>query len=128
MEFAKIIIKVLYFLFLYIVLYLALGGYSYNQAKINVLGLNFDIIVLCISVLLMYITFETVYQFLVSNELIIKYKKLDDDDGDDDTKKSSNKVKASVGGNKVNIESDSLKISKSVIDHTHKYIQDKIFD
>ena len=128
MEFAKIIIKVLYFLFLYIVLYLALGGYSYNQAKINVLGLNFDIIVLCISVLLMYITFETVYKFLVSNELIIKYKKLEDDDGDDDTKKSSDKVKASVGGNKVNIESDSLKISKSVIDHTHKYIQDKIFD
>uniref|UniRef100_A0AB39J8G7 Uncharacterized protein n=1 Tax=Florenciella sp. virus SA2 TaxID=3240092 RepID=A0AB39J8G7_9VIRU len=124
MEFVKIIIKFLYLIFLYVLLYFLFGNRN-SVAKIQLLGLNFDIFILCISIFIMYFTFEQVYKFLLSNELVIQYKHIDDEDKDEDT---DEKIEATIEEDKLHVETGSLNVTKNVIDHTHKYIQDKIFD
>ena len=69
MELAKLLLKVLYIILVYVIIYIFLSSYDPK------LGKNAMIIAFLLSVIIMYFTFNLVYDFLVSSELIISTKK-----------------------------------------------------
>ena len=95
------------------------------QVQLNAMSLN--MVLLGFSVLIMYFTFDYVYSFLMSNEVIFKSNKKDEEVSKDkvDTTVPENGSQTTVE-NKVHV--DNKASSEYMIDHTHKFVENKVFD
>lgn len=118
MELVKILLKVLYLGLLYFAILMVV------KPLINIPRSNLILIVLSLSVLLMYFTFDNIYDVITKNEIILK-KNDEDEDKDEDKqtgkdKKNSTKIEIV---DKVHKEAS----SDYLFDHTHKFVQDKVF-
>lgn len=131
MELARILLKVLYLTVLYVVTYLIVKP----QVQMNAMSLN--MVVLGFSVLIMYFTFDYMYNFLMSNEIILKNKKGDEEDDSEgeETIEDENDVtniavpengSQTIVENKVHV--DNKESSEYMLDHTHKFVENKVFD
>ncbi len=121
MELARILLKLLYLTVLYVVTYIIVKP----QVQLNAMSLN--MVLLGFSVLIMYFTFDYVYSFLMSNEVIFKSNKKDEEVSKDkvDTTVPENGSQTTVE-NKVHV--DNKASSEYMIDHTHKFVENKVFD
>lgn len=131
MELARILLKLLYLTVLYVVTYLIVKP----QVQLNAMSLN--MVVLGFSVLIMYFTFDYVYNFLMSNEIIFKNKKGDEEDDSEDEEIIEDKIDVTniavpengsqtIVENKVHV--DNKASSEYMLDHTHKFVENKVFD
>lgn len=110
MEIAKLLLKILYLIFLYVVLFVVI------KPQIQLEGTKMNVVVLSLAVLLMYFTFDPVYEFAMDNEIIIKNDKTDKKDP------------VEVGVKKEYVNNTKQEISNNYLyDHTHKYIEDRVF-
>ena len=111
MEIAKLLLKIIYLVFLYVALFVVI------KPQIQLDGAKMNVVVLSLAVLLMYFTFDPVYDFTMNNEIVIKNDKKDKKD-----KKEKKSVKKEyVNKTKQEMSNDYL------YDHTHKYIEDRVF-
>ncbi len=117
MELAKLLLKLLYLGLLFVVLYLLI------KPQVQMSGANLSVSVLSISILLVYFTFDKGYDYLTKNEIVIQKEETDkrEKDSDDKDSKYFNKVEIV---DKVHKETS----SNYLIDHTHKFVQDKVFN
>jgi hypothetical protein len=116
MELAKLLLKLLYFGVLYFAILMVV------KPLINVPSTNLILIVLSLSVLLMYFTFDNIYDVITKNEIILK-KNDEDEDTDEQTGEDM------IDSTKTEIVNQVRKEASSdyLFDHTHKFIQDKVF-
>ena len=128
MELAKLLLKVLYVTLVYVIIYLFLSSYD------PTLGRNAMVIAFLASVIIMYFTFNLVYDFLVSSELIFAVKKTDETTTSQEEEDEDEQVTTSPG--KKILINNSLKIDKKKIqnildnyklNHSHQYLQDEGF-
>ena len=133
MELARILLKLLYLTVLYVVTYLIVKP----QVQLNAMSLN--MVVLGFSVLIMYFTFDYVYNFLMSNEIIFKNKKGDEEEDDDsedeeiiEDKNDVTNIAVPENGSQTTVENkvhvDNKASSEYMLDHTHKFVENKVFD
>lgn len=127
MELARILLKLLYLTVLYVVTYLIVKP----QVQLNAMSLN--MVVLGFSVLIMYFTFDYVYNFLMSNEIILKNKK-GDEEGEEtiEDKNDVTNIAVPENGSQTTVENkvhvDNKASSEYMLDHTHKFVENKVFD
>jgi len=95
MELAKILLKSLYLIALF------MSIYSVAKSRVPYEGVSLYIFVFSVSALIMYFTFDAIYIFMMTNE--ISFNKINDDD-------SSKKNKISI------------KIRENNPPHDHKYL------
>ena len=118
MELAKLLLKLLYLSFLYVVVYMLV------KPQVQISGANLSVVVLTLSILLMYLTFDSIYDYMTTNEIVIqkdkKGKKEEKDAGTGGGGTGHSKTKIV---DKVHKEGS----SNYLFDHTHKFIQDKVF-
>tara|TARA_Y100000389_G_scaffold131862_1_gene129232 strand:+ start:4 stop:390 length:387 start_codon:yes stop_codon:yes gene_type:complete len=128
MELAKLLLKVLYIILVYVIIFLFLSSYD------PTLGRNAMVIAFLASVIIMYFTFNLVYNFLVSSELIFAVKKTDETTTSQEEEDEDEEVTTSPG--KKILINNSLKIDKKRIqnildnykvNHSHQYLQDEGF-
>lgn len=105
MELTELLLKVLYLGLLYFSVLMVV------KPMTSIEGSNLIVIVLSLSVLLMYFTFDKLYDFMTKNKIVIKNKKKD--------KKKKNVEK---------IEVSQKASSDYMLDHTHKFVKNKVFD
>lgn len=78
------------------------------------------------AVLILYATFDYVYDFLLNNELVFQIK------GTDDEERSSSNSSGSGNNtnihNEMNINNKQNKVNRTNVNHTHKYITNKVFE
>lgn len=126
MELAKLLLKVLYIILVYVIIYLFLSSYD------PTLGRNAMVIAFLASVIIMYFTFNLVYNFLVSSELIFAVKKTDETT----TSEEDEEDEVTTSPGKKILINNSLKIDKKRIqnildnykvNHSHQYLQDEGF-
>lgn len=131
MELARILLKLLYLTVLYVVTYLIVKP----QVQLNAMSLN--MVVLGFSVLIMYFTFDYVYNFLMSNEIILKNKKGDEEDDSEgeetiEDKNDVTNIAVPENGSQTIVENkvhlDNKESSEYMLDHTHKFVENKVFD
>lgn len=131
MELARILLKVLYLTVLYVVTYLIVKP----QVQMNAMSLN--MVVLGFSVLIMYFTFDYVYNFLMSNEIILKNNKGDEEDDSEgeetiEDKNDVTNIAVPENGSQTTVENkvhvDNKESSEYMLDHTHKFVENKVFD
>lgn len=132
MELARILLKILYLTVLYVVTYLIVKP----QVQLNAMSLN--MVVLGFSVLIMYFTFDYVYNFLMSNEIILKNKKGDEEEDDSEgeeiieDKNDVTNIAVPENGSQTTVENkvhvDNKASSEYMLDHTHKFVENKVFD
>ena len=118
MELAKLLLKIAYLTLIYISVYVVV------KPQVQIRGLTLNVVVLGIAVVIMYFTFEQIYDFLVSSEIIFKKDKKDKKNKKNKKNRSSTEFE-----NKIHIDnsSHSEQSKDFVYDHTHKFIKDKIF-
>lgn len=118
MELAKLLLKLLYLGLLYVVLYLLI------KPQVQLSGTSLSVIVLSLSILIMYFSFEPMYDFMTKNEIVIQKENKEESDEEDthETKKTKGKAKTEIVDS-VHEEAS----SNYLFDHTHKFIQDKVF-
>lgn len=117
MELAKLLLKLLYLGLLFVVLYLLI------KPQVQMSGANLSVSVLSISILLVYFTFDKGYDYLTKNEIVIQKEETDKDHKSSDDKDSKYRNKVEIV-DKVHKETS----SNYLIDHTHKFVQDKVFN
>lgn len=117
MELAKLLLKVMYLGLLYFSVLVIVKPIT------DIRGNNLIVVVLSLSVLLMYFTFDKIYELMTKNEIVIKPNEKEKDKENETSKKSSIKTEVSK---KVHKETSSE--SDYLFDHTHKFVQDKVFD
>lgn len=117
MELVKILLKVLYLGLLYFAILMVV------KPLINVPSSNLILIVLSLSVLLMYFTFDNIYDVITKNEIILKKNDEDEDEDEQTGKDKKNSTKIEIV-DKMHKEAS----SDYLVDHTHKFVQDKVFD
>lgn len=117
MELSKLLIKLFYLVLLCALCYVLL------MAQTPLSGVNLYVLTLLIAVLLMYFTFDHVYDFLVNSEIIFQS---DDGSGDDESEDEENEGSSSRTAMEQNTQiRDSTR--DYILDHTHKFVQDKVF-
>ena len=117
MELAKLLLKLLYLGLLYVVLYLII------KPQVQLSGTNLSVVVLSLSILFMYFSFDPVYDFMTKNEIVIQKEKKDKEEDEEDKKKKDKTTVKTEVVDSVHEESS----SDYLFDHTHKFVQDKIF-
>ena len=113
----KLLLKVLYLGLLYALVLMIVKQMTDIRGNILI------VVVLSLSVLLMYFTFDKIYELMTKNEIVIKPNEKEKDKENETSKKNSVKTEVSK---KVHKETSSE--SDYLFDHTHKFVQDKVFD
>lgn len=125
MELVEIIMRVIYLVFLYALLFLVL---KYNT---NLFGNALQALSFFGAVLVLYITFPYVYEFLLNNELIFQLKLSSQKDAEEVEEQSDDNIGDGATNttinNKLNVSNERNEINSNVSDHTHKFIVDKVF-
>ena len=128
MELARILLKLLYLTVLYIITYFVV------KPQVQLEGMNLNMVVLGFSVLIMYFTFDYVYEFLMTSELILKNTNESDEEEIDDVNSSeiSQDTNVPKNGSQTTVENkvhvNNKKSSEYLMDHNHKFVQNKIFN
>jgi|TARA_B110000093_G_C12914693_1_gene386382 hypothetical protein len=128
MELARILLKLLYLTVLYIITYFVV------KPQVQLDGMNLNMVVLGFSVLIMYFTFDYVYEFLMTSELILKNTNESDEEEIDDVNSSeiSQDTNVPKNGSQTTVENkvhvNNKKSSEYLMDHNHKFVQNKIFN
>ena len=123
MELVEIIMRVIYLVFLYAVLFLVL---KYNT---NLFGNALQALSFFGAVLVLYITFPYVYEFLLNNELIFQLKLSSQKDGEEQEENAGSGAGSSSTkiSNELNVLNERNEINSNVSNHTHKFLVDKVF-
>ena len=116
MELSKLLIKLFYLVLLCALCYVLL------MAQTPLSGVNLYVLTLLIAVLLMYFTFDHVYNFLVHSEIIFKSDSSGDDESEDEENEGSSSRTAMEQNTQIH---DSTR--DYILDHTHKFVQDRVF-
>lgn len=127
MELAKLLIKIIYLTVIYGIVY------TIMKSNTNLVSYNLIVLSFLIAVLVIYFTFSFVYKMLVNSEIIFKTNKSDkedDDENDENDEEETNKT--SQKGSSKKEKSTEIKVNKEnknnyMLDHTHKFIEEKIF-
>tara|TARA_B110000285_G_scaffold31117_1_gene32021 strand:- start:943 stop:1359 length:417 start_codon:yes stop_codon:yes gene_type:complete len=138
MELARILLKLLYLTVLYIITYFVV------KPQVQLDGMNLNMVVLGFSVLIMYFTFDYVYEFLMTSELILKNTNesdeeeideegIDEEEIDDvNSSEISQDTNVPKNGSQTTVENkvhvNNKKSSEYLMDHNHKFVQNKIFN
>lgn len=79
------------------------------------------------AVLVLYATFDYVYDFLLNNELIFQIKGTSDEN---EGSSSSNNGRANNTNihNEMNINNKQSEVNRNNVNHSHKYIMNKVFE
>ena len=77
------------------------------------------------AVLILYATFGFVYDFLLNNELIFQIKGTSDEESNSS---SGGRVNNTNIHNEMNINNKQSEINRNNVNHTHKYILNKVFE
>tara|TARA_Y100000816_G_C26022724_1_gene535094 strand:+ start:247 stop:603 length:357 start_codon:yes stop_codon:yes gene_type:complete len=117
MELAKLLLKVIYLVLLYGIIFMILKNSS------SLVGMNLMIMSLFAAVILMYFTFEFVYSFLISSEIIFK-NETSNSEPSTDVNKNKSRLETDT---KTHIDKENTSKNKFVMDHSHKFVQDNIF-
>ena len=125
MELAKLLLKVLYIILVYVIIYLFLSSYD------PTLGRNAMVIAFLASVIVMYFTFNLVYDFLVSSELIFAVKKTDETttSQEEDEEVTTSPEKKILINNSLKIDKEKIQniLDSYKVNHSHQYLQDEGF-
>lgn len=126
MELSEIILRALYLVVLYVFLNILLRMTTQLSGNALIMVSFFG------AVLLLYVTFDSVYDFLLNNELILKVSGKDDaDENDDDGKGSSGTTPSKITKNvtnQLNISNKRNVEDNNILNHTHKYVENKVFE
>jgi hypothetical protein len=79
------------------------------------------------AVLILYATFGTVYDFLLNNELVFQIKGTDAED-EESSSSNGGRVNNTNIHNEMNINNKQNEVNSTNVNHTHKYIQNKVFE
>ena len=118
MELSKLLIKLFYLVIIYVICFMILT----SQTPLT--NFNLYIITLLIAILIVYFTFDLIYNFLVNSQIVFKSNSNDsDDESDKNTGKSRTEYDTTTNVNKSNKSSQDY-----TMNHSHKYIQDNVFN
>lgn len=114
MELAKVILKSLYMIVIFIPLYLII------KSKLDLSGMNLISIVFGVSVLIMYLTFNQIYEFLMTSEIVLQNKnEIEEQNNTGNTMHTSIEKKVHI---------DNKTSNEYTMDHTHKFVEKNIFN
>ncbi len=77
------------------------------------------------AVLILYTTFDYVYNFLLNNELIFQIKNSENEDSNNNKQLRSNRTEIS---NELNVNNKKNVYDSNKVNHTHKYVVNKVFE
>ena len=119
MELAKLLIKLFYLVVIYLICFMIL------KSQTPLTSTNLYVISLLVSILIMYFTFDLVYNFLVNSEIIFKSNSEGGRSGGGGGRQQSrSRIESdeSTNVNKSNQSSQDYNMS-----HSHQFIQDQVF-
>ena len=121
MELSKIILKVLYlFVLVLVVMFVFSKTTPLTDNALTVTSFF-------VAVLILYVTFDFVYNFLLNNELIFKLKEKDEKDEEKKDKEAEKKKENKQLYDELNIHNKSNVSNDYKLNHTHKYLEDNVF-
>lgn len=124
MELSKLILKIMYLVVLYALCYFVI------RSKSDADNMNIILLSLFISVILLYFTFDNVYQYLINSQLVFQITSDDstNDDSSANDDSANNDSSANTSSSTTSSASSSASISDYVMNHTHNFIQNGVFD
>ena len=131
MELVEVIVRLIYLIVLYVALYVLL---NYNT---TLAGNALIMISFFGAVLILYITFNSVYDFLMNNEIILQIKGAsetgnesnnDDDEETDESQSENVTSNANYSNTETNISNEVNEVNTSILNHTHQFIADNVFN
>jgi hypothetical protein len=120
MELAKLLIKIMYLVLVY--------GLVHTVMKMNtpLAGNKLLLISFLVSVLLMYFTFESVYNMLVNSEIIFQTSGKDNTNSSNGNNNQKGRV-VRYADKSVLVDNENKSHNKYVMNHNHKYLEDHVF-
>tara|TARA_Y100000816_G_scaffold259473_1_gene215079 strand:- start:1073 stop:1471 length:399 start_codon:yes stop_codon:yes gene_type:complete len=132
MELSKLILKAFYLIFIYSVVYLLL------EAQTPLEGVNLTIMTLFVSIVILYFTFKMVYKFLTTNEVVFLSKKdkkkkaaasSESEEEEEEEEKEVTVTQESNSDEEEGVFTNIVTSVKNFIqEHTHKFIEDDVFN
>lgn len=134
MQLSKLILKAFYLIFIYSIVYLLL------EAQTPLEGTNLTIMTLFVSIVVLYFTFKMVYTFLTTNEVVFLSKKdknmnkkaASSSEGDEQQEEQEEEVmvtQQSDGEEEEGVFANIVTSVKNFVEeHTHKFIEDDVFN
>jgi hypothetical protein len=132
MELSKLILKAFYLIFIYSVVYLLL------EAQTPLEGVNLTIMTLFVSIVVLYFTFKMVYKFLTTNEVVFLSKKdkkkkaavsTESEEEEEEEEKEVTVTQESNSDEEEGVFTNIVTSVKNFIqEHTHKFIEDDVFN
>ena len=120
MELAKLLIKLFYLVVIYLICFMIL------KSQTPLTSTNLYVISLLVSILIMYFTFDLVYNFLVNSEIIFKSNSEGGRSGGGGGRQQSRSRIESDESTNVNISNQSSQDYN--MSHSHQFIQDQVFN
>ena len=120
MELSEIIMRCLYLVVLFLVLNAVL------RATTPLSGNTLLTISFFGAVLILYATFEYVYDFLLNNELIFQIKNSEKEEDEDNNQKLNSSTTEIT--NELNVDNKKNVYDSNKVNHTHKYLVNKVFE
>ena len=120
MELAKLLIKIMYLVLVY--------GLVHTVMKMNtpLAGNKLLLISFLVSVLLMYFTFESVYNMLINSEIILQTSGKDNNNSSNGNNNQKGRV-VRYADKSVHVDNENKSHNKYVMNHNHKYLEDRVF-
>ena len=130
MELSKLILKAFYLIFIYSVVYLLL------EAQTPLEGVNLAIMTLFVSIVILYFTFKMVYKFLTTNEVVFLSKKDKKKKAAASSESEEEEEKEVTVTQESNSEEEEEGVFTNIVtsvknfiqEHTHKFIEDDVFN
>ena len=134
MELSKLILKAFYLIFIYSVVYLLL------EAQTPLEGVNLTIMTLFVSIVILYFTFKMVYKFLTTNEVVFLSKKdkkkkaaASSESEEEEEEEKEKEVTVTQESNSDEEEEGVFtnivtSVKNFIQEHTHKFIEDDVFN
>lgn len=125
MELVKLLLKLLYLAVLFVLLHLLI------KPQVQLTKARLAILVLSVAILVMHFTFEPGYNFIAKNEIVIQSDEKNTSEDTDIDEEAEDE--AEVAGNKNSTKTEIVdKVHKEassnyLLDHTHKFVQNKVF-
>ena len=122
MELSEIIMRCLYLVVLFLLLNAVL------RASTPLSGNTLLTISFFGAVLILYATFEYVYEFLLNNELIFQIKNSEKEEEDDENNNQQLNSSTTEITNELNVDNKKNVYDSNKVNHTHKYLVNKVFE
>ena len=122
MELSEIIMRVLYL----VVLFVTLNSLLRMTTPLS--GNPLLTISFFGAVLILYASFDYVYDFLLNNELIFQIKGTEGENEESSSSDRSERTNNTNIHNEMNINNKQNEVNSTNINHSHKYIMNKVFE